>query len=207
MATHSQIQICLIILVVAVVVQSKIDNVSHASFVAYQKLENALFTDQKLLYLLQGALLPSQGLNRGDCRHSCWLDLHVCVRVASLQTGNCNHSTLSCNFTYCQTFRWSSSALVDLILNDQLFVLDNVVSEFIFHLMQRRDYINVPLEIDALPCDTTKDDLLAALMKLLPWVRTYSNGTQFTLGSAGPNIPSNFLFFLYTGEEFCETQQ
>ena len=184
MAAHSHIQIFVITLAVAMVVQSKIDNVSHASFVAYQKLENALLTDQKLLYLLQGALFPSQGLNRGDCRHSCWLDLHVCVRVGSLQAGNCNHSALSRNFTYCQTFRWSSSALVDLILNDQLFVLDNVVSEFIFHLMQRRDYINVPLEIDALPCDTTEDDLLAALMQLLPWVRTYSNyinGTQFTL--------------------------
>ena len=184
MAAHSHIQIFVITLAVAMVVQSKIDNVSHASFVAYQKLENALLTDQKLLYLLQGALFPSQGLNRGDCRHSCWLDLHVCVRVGSLQAGNCNHSALSHNFTYCQTFRWSSSALVDLILNDQLFVLDNVVSEFIFHLMQRRDYINVPLEIDALPCDTTKDDLLAALMQLLPWVCTYSNyinGTQFTL--------------------------
>ena len=57
--------------------------------------------------------------------------------------------------------------MVDLILNDQLFVLDNVVSEFIFHLMQRRDHINVPLELDALPCETTKDDLLAALMQLL----------------------------------------
>ena len=194
MAAHSHIQIFVITLAVAMVVQSKIDNVSHASFVAYQKLENALLTDQKLLYLLQGALFPSQGLNRGDCRHSCWLDLHVCVRVGSLQAGNCNHSALSRNFTYCQTFRWSSSALVDLILNDQLFVLDNVVSKFIFHLMQRRDYINVPLEIDALPCDTTKDDLLAALMQLLPWVCTFSEFIWYTvytvLGSAWPNISS-----------------
>ena len=172
MAVHSQFQFFLIILAVAMVVQSKIDNVSHASFVAYQKLENALLTDQKLLYLLQGALFPSQGLNRGDCRHSCWLDLYICVTVGSVHPGNCNHSTLSGNFSYCRVFRWSSSALVDLILNDQLFVLDNVVGEVIFHLMERRDYINVPLEIDGLPCGTTEDDLLAALMRLLPWART-----------------------------------
>ena len=63
MATHSHIKIFLIIVAVAMVVQSKLDTVSYASFVAYQKLENALVTDQKLLYLLQEALFPSQGLN------------------------------------------------------------------------------------------------------------------------------------------------
>ena len=97
----------------------------------------------------------------------------MCVTVGGVQPGNCNRSRLSGDFTYCQLFRWSSSALFDLILNDQLFVIDNVVSEVIFHLMGRRDYIHVALQVDALPCGTTEDDLLAALMRLLPWVRTY----------------------------------
>ena len=39
--------------------------------------------------------------------------------------------------------------------------------------MECRDYIHIALQVDALPCGTTEDDLLAALMRLLPWVRTY----------------------------------
>ena len=204
MATHSHIKIFIIILAVVMIVQSKLDSVSYASFVAYQKLENALVTDKKLLYLLQEALFPSQGLNRGDCRHSCWLGLYMCVTVGGVQPGNCNCSTLSGNFTYCQSFRWSSSALFDLILNDQLFVIDNVVSEVIFHLMERRDFINVALQVDALPCGTTEDDLLAALMRLLPWVRTYFIMVymHFTLYY----IVMHFLFINYAAEKLCETQ-
>ena len=74
----------LILLAEATVVQSKIRRVSHASFVVYQKLEIALATNHEVLYLLQEALFPSQGLNRGD-----WLDLAMCVMVDSVQPEYC----------------------------------------------------------------------------------------------------------------------
>ena len=160
------------LILLAEVVHSKIHNVSHASFVVYQKLENALVTNHEVLYLLQEALFPSQGLNRGD-----WLDLATCVMVDSVQDEICEKSHFSGeqrNFTYCRNFEWSSSALVDLIPYDQLFVLDNVLGEVIFHLIQRRDFIYIPLHIDSLPCGTTEDDLRNALLRLLSWVCTYS---------------------------------
>ena len=65
--------VSLILLAEPMVVHSKIHNVSHVSFVVYLKLENALVRDREVLYLLQEALFPSQGLNRGG-----WLDLATC---------------------------------------------------------------------------------------------------------------------------------
>ena len=164
--------VSLILLVEAAIVHSKIHNVSQASFVVYQKLENALVTDHEVLYLLQEALFPSQGLNRGD-----WLDLATCVMVDSVHPENCEKSHFSgeqSNFTYCRNFEWSSSALLDLIPYDQLFVLDNVLGEVIFHLIQRRDFIYIQLHIDTLPCGTTVDDIRNALLQLFSWVCTYS---------------------------------
>ena len=164
--------VSVILLAEATVVHTKIHNVSYASFVVQQKLENALVTDREVLYLLQEALFPSQGLNRGD-----WLDLATCVMVDSVQSENCETSHFSgeqSNFTYCQHFEWSSSALLDLIPYDQLFVLDNVVGEVIFHLIQRRDFIYIPLHIDTLPCGATEDDMRNALLRILSWVCTFS---------------------------------
>ena len=164
--------VSLILLAEAAIVHSKIHNVSQASFVVLQKLENTLVTDREVLYLLQEALFPSQGLNRGD-----WLDLATCVMVDSVQPENCEKSYFSgeqSNFTYCRNFEWSSSALLDLIPYDQLFVLDNVLGEVIFHLIQRRDFIYIPLHIDTLPCGTTEDNIRNALLRLLSWVCTYS---------------------------------
>ena len=62
--------------------------------------------------------------------------------------------------------------IVDFISFDHLFILDNVISFSAFHVIERREYVfvHVPLHIDTLPCETTKDDILAALMQLLPWV-------------------------------------
>ena len=99
--------------------------------------------------------------------------LNVCVTVGSIQPGSCDTSSLlgeQRNFTYCQYFQWSSSALVNLISIDQFFVLDNVISESIIRTIFHWNYLHVPLHIDALPCETTEGDILGALMQLLPWV-------------------------------------
>ena len=111
---------------------------------------------------------PSQSLSQD------LVYLNVCVTVGSMQPGSCDTSSLlggQSNFTYCQYFQWSNSALVNLISIDQLFVLDNVISESIIYSIFHRKYLDVPLHIDALPCETTEDDILGALMQLLPLVR------------------------------------
>ena len=153
--------VCLISLLVEVVTgESKTQLV-------YQKLEDALTGNKTLLYQMQEAFYPSKGSSRDV------VYLKVCVTVGSVQSGSYDNSSLSggqSNFSYCQKFQWSSSALVDLILVDQLLIMDNLLSENIIHIVEHREYMAVSLQIYNLPCDITADDILAALMRLLPWV-------------------------------------
>ena len=62
--------------------------------------------------------------------------------------------------------------LLNLISNDQLLVLDNVIIERINSFINHQAELEVPLQMDTLPCDVTEDDILEALMQLLPWVST-----------------------------------
>ena len=162
MTMHASI--FLILLVAVVVVQS---NPHVAPQVIYQKLEDALIADSSVLYLMQEAFFPSQSLSQD------LIYLNVCVTVGGVQPGRCNNSSLfsgQSNFSYCQYFQWSSSALLNFISFDQLLILDTVTSESIIHMIMHREYLHVPLHIDTVPCETTEDDILAALMQLLPRV-------------------------------------
>jgi len=159
--------IWLILLVAAVVVKC---NPNITPQLVSQKLKDGLIADKNVLYRLHEAFFPSQSLS-SDLVH-----LNVCVTVGGVQPGSCDNSSLlggQNNFTYCQDFQWSSSALVDFISFDQLLILDNVISESIVRIIIHRDYIDVPLHIDTVPCGTTENDILPALIQLLPWVCTY----------------------------------
>ena len=152
--------VCLISLLVEVVTgESKTQLV-------YQKLEDALTGNKTLLYQMQEAFYPLKGSSQDV------VYLQVCVTVGSVQSGSYDNSSLSggqSNFSYCQKFQWSSSALVDLILVDQLLIMDNLLSEDIIHVVEHQKYMAVPLQI-YIPCDIKDNDILAALMRLLPWV-------------------------------------
>ena len=116
---------------------------------------------------MQEAFFPSQSLSHD------MVYLNICVTVGSVQHESYENSSLpggQSNFSYCQQFQWSSSALVDFISFDQLMILDNVISESIICIIVHRDYVHMLLHIDTLPCDTTEDDILTALMQVLPWV-------------------------------------
>ena len=98
------------------------------------------------------------------------------MTVGGVQHENCDNFSLSggqCNFSYWQDFQWSSSALSDLTSIDQLVILDNLISESIIRIVWHRKHLEVNLQIDTLLCETTEDDILAALMQLLPWVCMY----------------------------------
>ena len=153
----------LILLATVLVIHSKPHIVSQ---VVYQKLEDALISDSSLLHLMQEIFIPSKMVPNN------LVFLQVCVTVGSVLPGDCDNSSLlggQRNFTYCRKFQWTSSALVNLISIDQLLILDNVISHNVFLTAQHRGYIDVTLHVDALPCKTT-EDILAALMELLPWV-------------------------------------
>ena len=90
-----------------------------------------------------------------------------------MQPGNCDNSLLpggEGNFSYCQKFQWSRSLLLNLISDDQLLVLDNVIIKRINYVITHQAVLKVPLQIDTLHCDVTVDDILEAVMQLLPWV-------------------------------------
>ena len=140
---------------------------SHTeSEAVYLKLENALLTDQNSRYMMQRAFFPSQDFSPD------WLYLNVCVTVNSVQPGGCGDFGEQSNFSYCQKFQWRSSALANLISIDQLLILDNVLSDSIVRITQHRKYLQFPLHVDSLPCYATEDDILTALLQLLPWVST-----------------------------------
>ena len=135
-----------------------------ASEAVYLKLENILLTDQNSRYMMQRAFFPSQDFSPD------WLYLNVCVTVNCVQPRGCDDFNGQSNFSYCQKFQWSSSALVNLISIDQLVILDNVISESIVRNTQHQKYLHFPLHIDSLPYNVTDDDILSALIQLLPWV-------------------------------------
>ena len=62
--------------------------------------------------------------------------------------------------------------LLHLISNDQLLVLDNVIIECISCIMKHHSELKFPLQNDTLPWDVTLDDILEALLQLLPLVST-----------------------------------
>lgn len=157
----------LILLVAAATVESESDTV-------YQKLEDALTSEQTVLRHMQEAFFPAKGSSRDV------VYFNVCVTIGSVQPESCDNSIFKLhsgqsNFTYCQKFQWSSSALLDLISSDQLLIFDNVISENIIHVIEHQQYMAVPLQIDTLPCDFTVDEILSAFMRLLPWVSMHTN--------------------------------
>ena len=164
MGTLISIYSLLLLIVAAVNAQSKSD---VAIWDTYQKLENSLIQNRFVLHQMQEAFFPTQNLPPDS------LSLHVCVTVGGVQPGNCDNCFLpggQGNFFYCQKFQWSRSVLLHLISNDQLLALDNVIIQRINSFINHQAELEVPLRIDTLPCDVTKDDILEALMQLLPWV-------------------------------------
>ena len=101
--------IFLLLLTATVIVHSK---QYIASEVLYNKLEDALFSSKSVLYMMQEVFIPSKLLSRN------LVYLYVCVTIGGVQPGSCDSCSPSCgqsNYSYCQRFQWSSSALVDLI--------------------------------------------------------------------------------------------
>ena len=157
-----------ILMTVAMTVQST----NHlAPQVVYQRLQHALITNSEVRYLMQHTFFPSQGTSPDI------IYINVNVTIESMLLGSCDERSpvltgTTMNFSYYQKFQWSSSPLLDLISVDQLLILDNVISESIYKAVEHRQFLPVSLHINTLPCNTSEDDLLEALMQILPWVCT-----------------------------------
>ena len=144
---------------ILITVASTARSTSHlATQPVYQKLEHALITDSEVGHLLQDTFFPSQGLPQD------LIFISVSVTIDSMLPN------APVNFSYFQKFQWCSSPLLSLISIDQLLILDNVISERIYRITQHHGFLNILLHIDTLPCNTSEDDMLEALMQLLPWV-------------------------------------
>ena len=179
---HIRIHSLLLLMLAAVIVQSKSDVLIQDT---YQKLEKSLIENHFVLHQLQETFFPSQNLPPDSVL------LHVCVMVGGMQPGNCDNFSLpggQGKFSYCQMFRWSSSVLLNLISDDQLLVLDNVLVDHINHVITHQAELEVPLQIDVLPCHVTVDYILEALMQLLPWVSKSTHAGVGMSDGGGPTL-------------------
>ena len=143
----------------------------------HQKLENALKTNTKLLYLMQGAFFSFYGFSQD------FVFLDVCITVGTGRcTKNSSFSGVLSNSSYHQKFQWSSSALLDLISNDQLLIMDNVLCRAVQNGIRHCSWFPMTLQIDSLPVGVSEKDLLEALIQLLYWVCVFrSNIIQCTV--------------------------
>ena len=177
---HIRISFFLLLILAAVIVQSKSDVLIQDT---YQKLEKSLIENRFVLHQMQEAFFPSQNLPPDSVL------LHVCVTVGGMQPGNCDNFSLpggQGKFSYCQMFQWSSSVLLNLISDDQLLVLDNVLVDRINHFITHHAELEVPLQIDVLHCHVTENNILEALMQLLPWVSKSTHAGVGVSGGGGP---------------------
>ena len=78
-----------------------------------------------------------------------------------------------------------------MISDDQLLVLDNVLVDRINHVITHQAELEVPLQIDVLPCHVTVDYILEALMQLLPWV---SKSTHAGVGVSDGGGPTCYTY-------------
>ena len=135
--------------------------------VVHQKLENALKTNRDTLYLMQGAFFPFDGFPPD------FVYLDVCIAVG---TGRCNtFSGVLNNSSYHQKVQWSSTALLDLISNDQLLIMDNVWCRAVQNGIRHCSWLPMHLQIDSLPGGISEKDLVEALIQLLFWVCVFQS--------------------------------
>lgn len=138
--------------------------------VVHQKLENALKTNRDTLYLMQGAFFPFDGFPPD------FVYLDVCIAVG---TGRCNKNSsfsgVLNNSSYHQKVQWSSTALLDLISNDQLLIMDNVWCRAVQNGVRHCSWLPMHLQIDSLPGGISEKDLVEALIQLLFWVCVFQS--------------------------------
>lgn len=138
--------------------------------VVHQKLENALKTSRDTLYLMQGAFFPFDGFPPD------FVYLDVCIAVG---TGRCNKNSsfsgVLNNSSYDQKVQWSSTALLDLISNDQLLIMDNVWCRAVQNGIRHCSWLPMHLQIDSLPGGISEKDLVEALIQLLFWVCVFQS--------------------------------
>ena len=185
MSTISVLASLSLFFITTVVVHGRGDNAPH---ILFQKLENALKTNKQTLYLLRKTFFPSQHLPRD------LVNLHVHVTIDSVLSKKCDEhcpaSGAISNFSFTQTFQWSSSPLLDLIPSGQLLTLDNVLSRTVYRDTFHHSSLLVELQIDSFPIDATEKDLLEALIQLLCWVSTFICIKRYCV--------NNFLFIFIT---------
>ena len=83
-----------------------------------------------------------------------------------------------------------------LISDDQLLVLDNVIIERINSFINHQAELEVPHQIDTLSCDVTADDILEALIQLLPWVSMHRHllDKSFLYKLLAPHCHTNVVY-------------
>ena len=138
----------------------------------YQKLERALINNFTTLLQMKRKFFPVFDNHIQEVQV---LHLHVCVRVTDQvkSSGSTSISNENEPSIHCWNFKWSVSALLNLISIDQLMAFDFVYVDTIYSQIQRsmaHKTVSITLSTDLPPCTSSESDLQEALVQLLSWV-------------------------------------
>ena len=153
---------------------------NDSTFLLYQKLEGALINNPKVLFQLKEMFFSVSGSHTQEVQI---LHLHVCVRVGTTEVfqspeTSANSSNGTHTSTHCWNFRWSASALLNLITVDQLMTIDFVYVYFVYqHIRGTTGHHNINIKLNAvlLPCmhKPSENHLKGALIHLFTWVSLF----------------------------------
>ena len=136
----------------------------------YQKLERALINNSRALLQMKRKFFPVFDPHIQEVQV---LQLHVCVRVMGQVKSSGSTTNISDSSIHRWNFKWSASALLNLISIDQLMAFDFVYVDTIYSQIQRsmaHKTVSITLSTDLPPCTSSESDLQEALVQLLSWV-------------------------------------
>ena len=185
MARKSWIVLCC--LIVAALCQAGSSEDSHqdcpqnnSTFLLYQKLEGALINNSKALFQLKEMFFSASGSHTQEVQI---LHMHICVRVGTTEVfqspgTSANSSNGTHTSTHCWNFKWSASALLNLITVDQLMTIDFMYVYFVYQQIRGttgHHNINIKLNAVLLPCmhEPSENHLKGALISLFTWVSLF----------------------------------
>lgn len=160
MAAHWIASLTLVLLIVEKVHCMECPKDTTLSLEIYKKLEDALITNDEILFILRQHFFTVLSAQYREVEVSY---IGVCVTLLH------NDSSTSENFWW---FRWSDSPLLDLISVNQLVIFEplfsiTVYSRILGYASNVSFYIDFPL------CIPSSNDIQEALVLLLVWVSVF----------------------------------
>ena len=149
--------------------------ISEVNFQLYSHMEDALVHNKEALFKLRELFFPTLHTERLD---SLVKFIKICVTIDEVPETKCRtvegYVPVASNFSHCNIFQWTSSALLSHINFNQLLVLENVFTVILYgHLLGHSSFIftDISLHLKTLPCAPSEKSLHSTEYILASWVR------------------------------------